>query len=279
MCVDGCQRVAYMVRMVGFRRREMQSNSSTHTHRVRMVEAEIRRAGTMREVTISYADGHVGNYPTIASAADAVGVDDNTLLRMATGTSRAMAARGIVRVSVAPNGGKAVAKPPKSGRPLRYDRPVGAETMAEIYRQARQYVGRALGIPREERRDMVQVIASKVAADVSSGKRDATRYQMAMWLRLRVRHHGCKELRRWSRREARLEHADGDALERLAGAAVASDEGRLLADVPADLRELARLMLAGLSRQEIDAALGVGDATRAEMARKLGEWLRGTPPP
>lgn len=164
---------------------------------------------------------------------------------------------------------------------LRYKDPVPDEVLKKIYKYAYHYLRKLYTMPEEDKRDFAQYIASHVASDYSTGRFDRYKeiYRLDKWLYLRVVHHGGKQVAKWlERQQIIMTQDDGDLdntdwLELLAGGREDAEEARLLEDLPEEFKGLAKMLLDGRSRIEIDTRLKLRDSERKALMQKLGEWL------
>lgn len=146
----------------------------------------------------------------------------------------------------------------------------GEDVIVLIYRYARRYVSRCVGLCAEDRKDVIQEIAIKTARDEARGmpERLKARYTHRKWLWLQVRKHGNRLLKRTVKSAAagieEAEKVEASDMERLTA--------EMLADMDGVAKEAARLLLEGYTLREVSYLLNV-DAR--EIARMVGEYLRG----
>ena len=177
------------------------------------------------------------------------------------------------------NGWKYDSLPAEKG--IRFEKAVPDDIMDTIYRFARHYLRRLhFTMGHEDREDMLQDIVCRTAADESCGKYDSKKreYSHEVWLYLRVKHHGFQCVHKWIREDSRKVEPHGDIDKDVWLELVGGHEdsgGTMFQDMPVQHRQLSQLLLAGWTRSEVQARLGVTDAQMRTMMQDLADWVKG----
>lgn len=163
--------------------------------------------------------------------------------------------------------------------------PVNDDDIARIYRYSRHYLARSgWWLTDEDREEIVQESAARVASDISCGKIDQGKFDNRdVWLYCEVRSRCYSEMDKYfTYYKHKVEEPadyDGDCewIDAIGGGG--DDDWRdaaerlMYEEMPEDLREIAKLVDEGRKRLEITIMLGITDAERIELMRRLGEWL------
>lgn len=167
---------------------------------------------------------------------------------------------------------------------IRYgNMPVPDAYIDEMYRMANHYLitmwGKYVSTD-QDAADAVQEAVARTAADYSNGKYNPAKCaKWQTWAYCILKHYIYEYLRSIQADKSNFD--DGppegrdDWLERSATARRPDNEDELLEEIPAELREVARLLLAGKNQYEICCILGHCEATVRRMERRIADWLAG----
>ena len=171
----------------------------------------------------------------------------------------------------------------EEGRIVYGDTPVPDDLVAQMRSMAIHYIRTkwsALRLHRHAEDDAVDDAVARAAAEYSQGKYDKTRGELGTWAYMRVKYHAMLYLRRemqhvMHRASAPPESDADEWLEHAAGGAPSGDaDEEYLAELPAEHRELARLILAGHERYDICRIMGKSTSVVLRMRQRLGDYIR-----
>lgn len=149
------------------------------------------------------------------------------------------------------------------------------------YRMGKAYIRKCF-LHKEDAEDLLQYIVTHALSDYSRGKYDE-KYTVAVWLYMRCRSWGFKEVKRmeqWKRAKIELPEKTNSNDERTQEEWIGTLRPKcnvridILHEIPEHLRSLAECYIDGLVATEICRELGINEYKRQELTRELRQWLR-----
>ena len=155
------------------------------------------------------------------------------------------------------------------------------EIVTLAYRMGKAYIRKCF-LHKEDAEDLLQNIVTHTLSDYSRGKYNP-KYTIAVWLYLRCRSWGNKEIKRmeqWKRAKIELPEKSNANDERTQEEWIGTLRPKcdveidIIREIPEHLRPLAECLIYGMTATEICHELKITEIRRQEMVRELRQWLR-----